>query len=78
MEEHTIFTRIKHRIDTAENWAMASEIPLKGELLIYIEENNAQAKIKIGDGEHSASELPFVFEYKTITNSEIDAICSMY
>lgn len=60
MNEQTIFTRIKHRIDTATNWENLIEPPLKGELIIYEAENNKAAKIKIGDGITTASDLPFV------------------
>ena len=60
MEEHVIFTRIKHRIDTAANWANVTDIPLPGELIIYAGEGDIPTKIKIGDGVHTASNLPFI------------------
>ena len=60
MEEHVIFTRIKHRIDTAANWANTTDIPLPGELIIYAAEGDIPTKLKIGDGVHTASNLPFI------------------
>lgn len=60
MEEQVIFTRIKHRIDTAANWANTTDIPLPGELIIYIGEGDIPTKMKIGDGVHTASNLPFI------------------
>lgn len=60
MDEHVIFTRIKHRIDTAANWANTTDIPLSGELIIYAAEDNIPTKMKIGDGVHTASNLPFI------------------
>jgi hypothetical protein len=35
MATNTLKTRIKHRIDTAANWANLTEPPLKGEFIIY-------------------------------------------
>ena len=53
----TINTRIQHKIDTAENWVKATNFyPLKGEIIIYSDLN----KIKIGDGNTSVINLPFV------------------
>lgn len=60
MATNTIKTRIKHRIDTAANWANTTDTPLPGELIIYTAEGNIPTKMKIGDGVHTASNLPFI------------------
>lgn len=60
MDANTIKTRIKHRIDTAANWANTTDIPLPGELIIYAAEGNIPTKMKIGNGVHTASNLPFI------------------
>lgn len=60
MATNTLKTRIKHRIDTAANWANLTGPPLKGEFIIYQAEGDIPAKLKIGDGVTTASNLPFV------------------
>lgn len=56
----TIKTRVSQKHDTAENWANSDLIPLEGELIIYDADENSPARIKLGDGKSSASELPFL------------------
>lgn len=67
MEQKVLKTRIKQRIDTAENWAQTTEAPLEGELIIYKStDSTIPDKIKIGDGVTTASNLPFITnEYAT-------------
>ena len=60
MTTNTLKTRIKHRIDTAANWANTTDIPLLGELIIYAGEGDIPTKMKIGDGVRTASNLPFI------------------
>ena len=60
MSENIFKTRIKHRIDTATNWANLTEPPLKGEFIVYQAEGDIPAKLKIGDGITTASNLPFI------------------
>ena len=57
--------------DTTENWAKAVNfVPLKGEPIIYWDDNGI--KMKIGDGENSVNNLPFAFqEKKSAVNDEI-------
>ena len=51
MANKTLNTRIQHKTDTSANWAQAENFsPLKGELIIYQEENENNSKIKVGDG----------------------------
>ena len=58
--------RIQIKHDIAANWAKAKNFtPLPGELIIYdgIIENGVyieQPKLKIGDGVHKLTELPFI------------------
>lgn len=66
MEQKVLKTRIKQRIDTAENWAQTAEAPLEGELIIYKSTDSAiPNKIKIGDGVTTASNLPFITDIDT-------------
>lgn len=58
----TLYTRIQHRRGTAAEWeANGSFVPLNGELIVYTPTNASEpAKIKIGDGETTIANLPFV------------------
>ena len=63
MSTKQINTRIQHKIDTLENWEKAKNfIPLKGELIIFSSNENAQdvLGIKIGNDINYLHELPFV------------------
>ena len=57
-----IRTRIKHKHDTASNWANKSTfVPLAGELIIYdADETCSYPRFKIGDNTTTVSDLPFV------------------
>lgn len=57
----TINARITHKIDTQENWEKAVNfVPLKGEWIFYDkDENNAEVRLKIGDGVSTVNELSF-------------------
>lgn len=54
-------TRIQQKIDTAENWAKATNFtPLKNELIIYDKDNDYDYyRFKIGDGATNVNNLPF-------------------
>lgn len=75
MSEKTFNTRIVHKHDTAENWAKATNfIPKAGELIIYDpDETNEYARVKIGDGEKTVGDLPFIDEPKA-NKSEVPQI----
>lgn len=68
MANKTLNTRIKHKIDTLENWGTSEAILLAGELAIATI-GTAEGQItdvptcviKIGDGEHKWSELKYVY-----------------
>ena len=52
-------TRVQHKIDTPENWELAKNFkPLKGELIIYADENTKE--LRIGDGETLVNDLPLI------------------
>jgi len=57
MATSTLKTRIKHKIDTASNWASSSLVPLEGELIIY---KGDKPQIKVGDGSTTVGSLPFI------------------
>lgn len=62
MKEQFLKTRISHKIDIEENWNKATNfIPLKGEIIIYdVDANNANRRIKIGDGVKNVIDLDFL------------------
>lgn len=54
------------KVDTEENWAKAKNfVPDKFTIIVYSYEN-AAPKIKIGDGIHKLSDIPF------LNNREVD------
>ena len=55
---------ISIRGDTTENWELNDPIPKKNEI-IYDSENNS---IKVGDGVHKWSELPYISAGDSISN----------
>jgi hypothetical protein len=51
----------KHRRGTTEQWAAArTEIPLEGEIVIELDNENSLHKLKIGDGIHTYAELAYL------------------
>ena len=60
MENKFLNSRIQHKIDTAENWAKATNFkPLDGEIIVYSD----LRKIKIGNGEDFVNDLDFYYDY---------------
>ena len=53
--------RIKHKRDTASNWATKNPTPLDGEIII-VETADSSTRLKVGDGSTKYSSLPFVDE----------------
>lgn len=52
---------VQHRRGSAAQWAKKNTIiPMAGELVIEIDEENAQHKLKIGDGIHTYAELAYL------------------
>lgn len=67
MATNILKTRIKHKIDSPDKWNNLPDFkPLEGELIIY-NNNITEPLLKIGDGETSVVNLPFVGG-KAITN----------
>lgn len=56
MANNTINTRIVTKNDTSTNWEVSTLILLKGEMAIATDLN----KVKIGDGEHTWKDLPYL------------------
>lgn len=53
-------TRIQHKTDTTANWDKATNfIPLKGELIVYDDNNGQPPKFKVGDGISNIKDLRF-------------------
>lgn len=67
--EKNIKSRIEHKHDTEANWKKAVNfVPRAGELIIYDPDNNYNyARIKIGDGKSTVSNLPFSNEITSWT-----------
>lgn len=55
-----INARVLLKYDTAENWAQATFIPKRGEMIIYAPEGDTPVHYKIGDGTTAIGTLPFV------------------
>lgn len=60
MADKVIKTRVQLKNDTTANWEKAiTFIPLKGEMIIYNDNDGTAPKMKIGDGVTLLAELPF-------------------
>lgn len=70
MATSTLKTRIKHKIDTASNWASSNLVPLEGELVIYKDD---KPQIKVGDGSTAVGSLPFIKAGSDITVTQVIA-----
>lgn len=83
MSEQIFNTRIVHKHDIEENWNKAVNfIPKQGELIVYdIDANHEYSRVKIGDGEKTVINLPFIDKPvidamdNLITPKDIDNIC---
>ena len=80
MADKTVRTHIKNRHDTATNWGKATFKPMPGELIVYDPDlsegsENVKARLKIGNGEQTVGELPFVVD-KEATDAAIAAVDS--
>ena len=51
---------VQHRRGTVEQWANSDIIPLAGELVVEIDEENNLHKLKIGDGVHQYADLAYL------------------
>lgn len=62
MGEHSLSARMQQKIDTAANWAKATNfVPKKGEIIVYSDGGGVGVpKIKIGDGTTKVGNLKFI------------------
>ena len=79
--------RIKHKRDTASNWATKNPTPLDGEIII-VEATDGTTRLKVGDGSTKYASLPFVDEalatqvsantsnISTLTNTKVTGVTS--
>lgn len=61
-------TKILLRKDTAERWNQFNPVLLDGETAVVVEEDG-NVRLKVGDGEKTYAELPFLHEYAVETRS---------
>lgn len=60
MEEFSMKGKIIFRHKTAAEWVLSKYVPSAGEKILYDpDENYNYTRVKYGDGQHEASELPF-------------------
>ena len=71
-----ISARVKHKHDTAANWALLTEfIPMDGEIIIYDEDDLYDYKrIKIGNGVDTVNTLGFVIHEEYAKKADIPSI----
>lgn len=62
MGEHSLSARMQQKIDTAANWAKATNfVPKKGEIIIYSDGGGVGVpKMKVGDGTTKVGSLKFI------------------
>lgn len=81
-------TRIQNKCDTAQNWSQATDfLPLKGEAIVisnsqYVDADNAteaakypKPRIKIGDGDTTLQNLPFINATNVYTCDSHEITC---
>jgi len=75
MIETPINTRIQNKHDIEDKWLAATNfIPKAGELIVYDVDNKySYTRIKIGDGETTVNDLPFVYSIKTGGDINVDS-----
>jgi hypothetical protein len=85
MATKTVNTRIQLKSDTEANWNKAGPkdgsrgfVPLLGELIIYSADGaHPFSRLKVGDGEHDVTALPFV-DAGTISGASLNEIILAY
>lgn len=68
-----IQARILLKTDLIENWENSTFSPLLGEFCVYLNSQNAAARIKIGNSIQKANLLPFIRD-EYITASQINSL----
>jgi hypothetical protein len=65
-EQKILNARLCQKIDTEENWNKAVNfIPLKGEIIVYTDNDGKNERVKIGDGITKVGDLDFIKSYLT-------------
>ena len=59
------------KTDAAENWEKAKNYVPDSFTIIVYEFDNASPKIKIGDGIHKLSDIPFLIQEKQVIESTL-------
>lgn len=61
MADKVLKTRIKMKTGTEAEWQLATNfVPLKGEFIVYDNEDGTAPRLKVGDGNTLVGELPFI------------------
>lgn len=67
MANKTLNTRIVLTHDVEANWTESTFVPSRGEVVIYDPDLTcAYARFKIGDGQSTITELPFVIDQSVL------------
>lgn len=74
MGEHSLSARMQQKIDTAANWAKATNfVPKKGEIIVYSDGGGVGVpKIKVGDGTTVVGSLKFIESDKSLSATDIE------
>lgn len=59
MANNTLKTKLVMRNDSAENWAKANPVLLKGEMAVEVADDGSKPKVKYGDGKTAYNDLPY-------------------
>ena len=57
------------KVDTEENWSKAVNYVPDAFTIIVYEFENSSPKVKIGDGKHKVSELPFLANREVVNDT---------
>ena len=76
---NSLNTRIQLKIDTEANWNQAVNFrPLRGELIIYsADDARPFSRLKVGDGTHTVSALPFI-DAGTVNGRVLEDMIQVY
>lgn len=72
-----IKTRIQNKEATFNQWQASNVVALKGELIVYAPEGSRAARLKIGDGETTVANLPFI-DAGTVNGRIIEEVIQIY
>jgi hypothetical protein len=61
MADKVLKTRIKMKTGTEAEWELATNfVPLKGEIIVYDNEDGTAPRLKVGDENTLVGDLPFI------------------